>query len=177
MWPKVDALFALVAVTAVGWLWGSFLNLTVDRTPRLGDPPPPPGTEPPTPLTPLTALSPLRPARSLCLSCRRPLAWYDNLPIVSYLWLGGRCRACGVAIGRRTLVLESMAPLGFLAWWLGAGRAGMGWPWAVWGLAVLSWLLVAAALAWERRRPGRWFLVLGMVLAAGVVALARLRLP
>jgi len=168
MWPGADFLFALVAVTAAGWLWGSFLNLAVDRTPRLSDPPPPPGAPP---------LTLLRPARSLCLSCRRPLAWHDNLPIASYLWLGGRCRACGAPIGRRTLVLETLAPAAWLAWWLGAGRLGMGWSGTLWGLAALSWLLVAAALAWERRRPGRLFLLLGLVLAAGVVALARLRLP
>jgi leader peptidase (prepilin peptidase)/N-methyltransferase len=36
--------------------------------------------------------------RSACMSCGAELAWYDNIPLVSYLVLGGRCRSCGVRI-------------------------------------------------------------------------------
>jgi leader peptidase (prepilin peptidase)/N-methyltransferase len=35
---------------------------------------------------------------SACMSCSTPLAWYDNLPVVSYLFLRGRCRSCGTSI-------------------------------------------------------------------------------
>jgi leader peptidase (prepilin peptidase) / N-methyltransferase len=35
---------------------------------------------------------------SACMSCATPIAWYDNLPIVSYLFLRGRCRSCGETI-------------------------------------------------------------------------------
>jgi leader peptidase (prepilin peptidase)/N-methyltransferase len=35
---------------------------------------------------------------SACMSCAAPIAWYDNLPIVSYLFLRGRCRSCGETI-------------------------------------------------------------------------------
>jgi leader peptidase (prepilin peptidase)/N-methyltransferase len=37
--------------------------------------------------------------RSACMSCGSELAWYDNVPLVSYAVLRGRCRACGVRIG------------------------------------------------------------------------------
>jgi leader peptidase (prepilin peptidase) / N-methyltransferase len=37
--------------------------------------------------------------RSACMSCGHELAWYDNVPLVSYLALRGRCRSCGVRIG------------------------------------------------------------------------------
>ena len=44
--------------------------------------------------------------RSACLSCEHELAWYDNVPVVSYLVLRGRCRTCGVRISARYLVVE-----------------------------------------------------------------------
>lgn len=37
--------------------------------------------------------------RSACLSCEQPIAWYDNVPLLSYLLLRGRCRSCGERIG------------------------------------------------------------------------------
>jgi leader peptidase (prepilin peptidase)/N-methyltransferase len=37
--------------------------------------------------------------RSACGTCRTPIAWYDNVPVVSYLVLRGRCRTCGTRIG------------------------------------------------------------------------------
>jgi leader peptidase (prepilin peptidase)/N-methyltransferase len=36
---------------------------------------------------------------SACMSCSKPIAWYDNVPLVSYLVLRGRCRSCGARIG------------------------------------------------------------------------------
>jgi leader peptidase (prepilin peptidase) / N-methyltransferase len=38
--------------------------------------------------------------RSACRSCRTVIAWYDNVPLLSYVLLGGRCRACRTPIGR-----------------------------------------------------------------------------
>jgi leader peptidase (prepilin peptidase)/N-methyltransferase len=37
--------------------------------------------------------------RSACGTCETPIAWYDNVPVVSYLVLRGRCRSCGTRIG------------------------------------------------------------------------------
>ncbi len=64
---------------------GSFLNVLVARLPE--------------------RRSLVRP-RSACLSCAREIAWYDNVPLVSYVALRGRCRACGAPIGVRYVVVE-----------------------------------------------------------------------
>jgi leader peptidase (prepilin peptidase)/N-methyltransferase len=64
---------------------GSFLNVIVARLPEKR-----------------SLVSP----RSACMSCGQQLAWYDNLPVVSYLALRGKCRSCGVAIGRRYIAVE-----------------------------------------------------------------------
>jgi leader peptidase (prepilin peptidase)/N-methyltransferase len=37
--------------------------------------------------------------RSACMECATPIAWYDNVPLLSYAVLRGRCRSCGVSIG------------------------------------------------------------------------------
>lgn len=71
---------------ALGLCIGSFLNVVVYRLP-LG-----------------LALS--RPVWSFCPHCRNPIAWYDNLPVVSYLRLRGRCRNCWRPIAPRYAVVE-----------------------------------------------------------------------
>jgi leader peptidase (prepilin peptidase)/N-methyltransferase len=91
-------------VFAVGAVVGSFLNVVVARVPA-GE-------------------SVVHP-RSRCPRCRTPIAWYDNVPIVSWLVLRGRCRTCGVGIPVRYLLVEL------------AGGA----------VAVLAWLRHGASLA------------------------------
>lgn len=128
----------LLGAGAVGWVWGSFLNTLVDRTPRRD------GTGP--------RLGWLTPPRSLCLACGAPVAWFDNLPIVSYLVLRGRCRACHAAIGRRTLVVELATPV--LAIGLAAGLVpNTNWAWALWAAGALSTVIVGVPTLLERRRP------------------------
>jgi leader peptidase (prepilin peptidase)/N-methyltransferase len=68
-----------------GLLIGSFLNVCVYRLPR--------------------DLSVVRP-RSYCPACEHPIAWYDNVPIVSYVILHGRCRHCHGPISARYPVVE-----------------------------------------------------------------------
>jgi leader peptidase (prepilin peptidase)/N-methyltransferase len=70
------ALAALVL--APGLALGSFLNVVAARLPK--------------------RQSLVRP-RSACGSCAEPIAWYDNVPLVSYAILHGRCRRCGERIG------------------------------------------------------------------------------
>jgi len=43
---------------------------------------------------------------SHCMTCGRPIAWYDNIPLVSYIVLRGRCRSCGASIGLRYPAVE-----------------------------------------------------------------------
>lgn len=68
-----------------GTLWGSFANVAIWRLPR--------------------GLSVVRPG-SACPACETPIAWYDNIPVLSYLLLRGRCRRCGEPFALRYLVVE-----------------------------------------------------------------------
>ena len=64
---------------------GSFLNVVAARVPL--------------------RRSVVRPA-SACMSCGSELAWYDNVPVASWLWLRGRCRSCGTNISARYPAVE-----------------------------------------------------------------------
>lgn len=56
----------------------------------------------------------LWPLKSYCGSCYQPIRWYDNLPLVSYLWLRGRCRTCGAPFSWRYFAIELLTGLGFV---------------------------------------------------------------
>lgn len=68
-----------------GLLWGSFANVVIYRVPR--------------------GMSVMRP-RSACPKCETPIAAYDNIPVLSFLILRGRCRHCGEPMALRYLVVE-----------------------------------------------------------------------
>jgi len=91
--PAVAAAIAAV----FGALVGSFLNVCIYRLPL--------GT------------SIVWPA-SACPHCRREISWFENLPIVSYLALRGRCRTCREPIGMRYPIIEAITAAMFgAAWW------------------------------------------------------------
>ena len=86
-----------------GSLIGSFLNVCIYRLPR--------------------NLSIVTPA-SRCPSCNTPIRPYDNIPIFSYIFLGGKCRVCGAKISLRYPFVEFLnAALYVLVLW----RFGIGW--------------------------------------------------
>ena len=89
----MDPALAL-ATFAVGLAFGSFLNVCVYRLPRE-----------------LSVVTP----RSACPSCHKPIPFYDNLPVLSWLILGGRCRKCKARITPRYLVVELLTGALFLA--------------------------------------------------------------
>lgn len=77
---------------------------------------------------------------SHCPACRRPIAWYDNIPLVSYLLLLGRCRRCRTRIPLRYPLVEALNAAGYVAllWYFGPS-----WSTAAYG-ALYSALLVVA---------------------------------
>lgn len=78
--------------------------------------------------------------RSACPACKAPITALQNIPILSYLFLRGRCARCGVHISVRYPIVEALTGIlsGAVAW-----KLGFGWPAAA-GL-VLTWFLVALA--------------------------------
>src|SRR5687767_8433662 len=80
-------------VIAAGLAVGSFLNVVITRT-RSGE-----GYG----------------GRSRCAHCERKLLWYELVPVVSFVMLGGRCGTCGNTIGPRYLFVELAAATGFFA--------------------------------------------------------------
>jgi len=82
------------AIFFLGLAFGSFLNVCIYRLPR--------------------DLSPVRP-RSACPHCHEPIAFYDNIPVLSWLLLRGRCRSCESRISPRYAVVELLCGGLFLA--------------------------------------------------------------
>ncbi len=90
------------------WLWiflvglaiGSFLNVVVYRV--------------------LTGESPFK-GRSKCDFCQKQIAWYDNIPLLSFVFLKGRCRNCGKKISWRYPILELLSGCLFV-WWFAVGQ-------------------------------------------------------
>ena len=87
---------ALAAVVLFGLVLGSFLNVVIARLPERRS---------------------LWTPRSACPGCGAGIAWYDNVPLLSFLVLRGRCRACAMPIPwRYPLVETTTAALFALAW-------------------------------------------------------------
>ncbi len=98
----IEAVIALV----FGLLIGSFLNVCIHRWPR--------------------GRSVVKP-RSHCVRCRKTIAWYDNIPVLSYVILGGRCRHCGRRISLRYPTVELITGLlfFFFVWTLGPSAVAL----------------------------------------------------
>lgn len=85
--------------------------------------------------------------RSHCESCQHQLAWYDNIPILSWLFLRGRCRKCGHKIGFAEFFAELFGALAFSLIWLALSPAfALNQSPLFHGLVILQ-LLLAGALA------------------------------
>lgn len=52
--------------------------------------------------------------RSICPKCKKQIDWFDNIPLLSYLFLGGKCRYCKKSISTRYPIIEFITALGFL---------------------------------------------------------------
>ncbi|MBC7476410.1 MAG: prepilin peptidase [Candidatus Sericytochromatia bacterium] len=114
-------LFKSIIVLATGSLLGSFLNVVIYRLPR--------------------EKSIVYPG-SKCPSCNNVIAWYDNLPVLSWLLLGGKCRYCKNPIHFRYPAVELLTGILFL---LTYAVFGIGWQWMflayfVCLLVVITWI-------------------------------------
>jgi leader peptidase (prepilin peptidase)/N-methyltransferase len=110
--PIYKFLFGVFAFV-LGAVVGSFLNVCIYRWP--------------------VDLSINKPRRSFCPSCKTPILWHQNLPLISWLLLRGRCANCGAKISFRYFAVELVTALLFLAIW-------EGFPWQI---AIAYWVFVS----------------------------------
>ena len=89
---------ASAAVAVFGLVCGSFLNAVIHRLPR--------------------GIGLSHPRRSFCPHCGHSIAWHENIPLLSWLWLRGRCSACPAKISLRYPFVEALTAALFLwVWW------------------------------------------------------------
>jgi leader peptidase (prepilin peptidase)/N-methyltransferase len=129
----------------LGLLIGSFLNVVIYRLPKImerqwatecaelsGQEPAPAET--------FNLLVP----RSRCQTCGHQIRWYENVPVLSYLFLRGKCSSCGTPIGLRYPLVElaSGALFFYCIWHWGATPTGLAWcgfSAAIVALALIDW--------------------------------------
>jgi leader peptidase (prepilin peptidase)/N-methyltransferase len=139
-----DVPFTLVLAfaLAVGAVVGSFLNVVIARVPRG-----------------VSIVSP----RSRCPACGAPIGWYDNVPVLSWILLRGRCRACRARISLRYPAVEIAVAV---AAWFAVRRHGL-------SLAALAELVLAGlVLALALIDVDTWLLPFALTIPLGVLGLA-----
>ncbi len=126
-----------------GACWGSFMNVVLYRYP-LG----------------LSVASPA----SACPSCKKPIPFYDNIPVLSWLILRGKCRNCKSSFSPRYALNEAL----YGAMWAAAcliypegGLLGL-------SLAVIVTTSIPAGWLLWRHRKAPWYLLSGFVLGVGI---------
>ena len=138
------SIFAFILGAAVG----SFLNVCIYRLPR--------------------DLSVNEPRRSFCPACKKPIPWHQNLPLISWVILRGRCANCGSKIAFRYFAVELLTALLFLAIW-----QGFFWPMAIAYWIFVSFLIVGTFVDFEH------FIIPDRVTIGGIIAgfVASLAMP
>jgi leader peptidase (prepilin peptidase) / N-methyltransferase len=96
---------------------GSFLNVCIYRLPL--------------------DLSVNQPRRSFCPSCKTQIPWHQNLPLISWIQLRGRCAKCGTRIAFRYFLVELLTALFFVVIW-------KTFPWQI---AIAYWVFIALVIA------------------------------
>jgi len=141
-----------VFFTLIGLCVGSFLNVCIHRLP---------------------AGKGLAWPGSHCPVCLAPIAWYDNIPVLSYFVLRGRCRRCGTRFSIRYMLVEAATGLLFLGYWLAYFHSGVRegadhLPVYLVHMVLASALLVSGVIDYERKEI--YISVTNTALVVGVVA-------
>jgi leader peptidase (prepilin peptidase) / N-methyltransferase len=131
----VFRVFAFVLGAAVG----SFLNVCIYRLP--------------------IDLSINRPRCSFCPACKTPIRWHENVPLISWLLLRGRCANCGATISFRYFAVELITALLFLAIW-----KDFSWQMAVAYWIFVSFLIVGTFIDFEH------FIIPDRITIGGIIA-------
>ena len=105
---------------------------------------------------------------SACMDCGHEIAWYDNVPILSYALLRGRCRSCGVHIPARYPAVELVAGLSFAACFWKFGLTGSA---LVAAFFCLTLVTVSATDLEHRIIPNRIVVPAGLIVLAANTAL------
>jgi leader peptidase (prepilin peptidase)/N-methyltransferase len=142
-WTSTEPALFSGLVFLLGLAVGSFLNVVIHRLPRMleadwrsqcaelrGET---------VEVCPAYTLST---PRSSCPSCGHRITALENIPVISWLWLRGRCSACGVPISARYPLVELLSALLSLAvaWKFGFGLATLGGLILVWALIALAFI-------------------------------------
>ncbi len=148
---KIELLFRILSFI-FGTAIGSFLNVIIWRWPRKE-----------------SIITP----GSRCPKCGKPIAWYDNLPILSFILLAGRCRDCREKISFRYPLIELLSGiLSLVAFWcFGPTR------WYLIYFAFLSGLLAASIIDLEHRLIPDEISIGGAVFAIGLSFLPGNKIP
>ena len=125
-------------VFVVGAVFGSFLNMCIHRLPR--------------------SLSIVRPG-SFCPHCQHKLYWFDNIPLISYLFLRGHCRYCHKLILLRYFIVELLTSSLFLLLFI---RFDLSVSFFIFSLLILA-LILASFIDWEH------YLIPDLVVYPGIV--------
>lgn len=105
-----ETLLIGIFIFIVGAIIGSFLNVCIVRLPH--------------------DQSVVQPG-SHCVQCKRPIAWYDNIPLLSYCVLGGQCRYCHKGFSSRYFFVELLTAVIFVGFYCYFGLTPLLWPYLV----------------------------------------------
>ncbi len=144
-----DPLIFAAVSALLGLFVGSFLNVVIHRLPKMmerewqaqaaelrGEP------------APRQEHFNLATPRSRCPHCGHLITAVENIPLISYLALRGRCRHCGASIGKRYPIVEAVSALlsGYAAWHFGFGLAAVAALLFIWTLLALAFIDVDTQL-------------------------------
>src|SRR5438874_11153083 len=117
-WAQMPFHFWSVVFFVFGTMVGSFLNVCIHRMP-LGQ----------------SIVSP----PSHCPHCKYSIPWYLNIPLITWIYLRGKCKNCGAPISSRYFLVELILGVTFLGCWLEL--------WRNWSLLALFYILFLCGLS------------------------------